>query len=35
MLVSIAPILLFFTVIYIPETPSFLVLNGRDDEAYR
>ncbi|XP_031618779.1 facilitated trehalose transporter Tret1-like [Contarinia nasturtii] len=35
MLVSIAPMLLFFTVIYIPETPSFLVLNGRDDEAYR
>lgn len=35
MLVSIAPMLLFLTVIYIPETPSFLVLNGRDDEAYR
>lgn len=35
MLVSIAPMLLFLTVIYIPETPSFLILNGRNDEAYR
>ena len=35
MLVSVAPMLLFLTVIYIPETPSFLVLKGRDEEAYR
>lgn len=35
MLVSLAPLLLFLTVIYIPETPSFLVLTGRDEEAYR
>lgn len=35
MLVSIAPMMLFLTVIYIPETPSFLVLKGRDEEAYR
>jgi facilitated trehalose transporter len=35
MLVSIAPMMLFFTVIYIPETPSFLVLKGRDEEAYQ
>lgn len=34
MLVSVAPMMLFLTVIYIPETPSFLVLRGRDDEAY-
>lgn len=35
MLVSVAPIMLFVTVIYIPETPSFLVLKGRDEDAYR
>lgn len=35
MLVSVAPMMLFVTVIYIPETPSFLVLKGRDEEAYR
>lgn len=35
MLVAVAPMMLFVTVIYIPETPSFLVLRGRDDEAYR
>jgi facilitated trehalose transporter len=35
MLVSVAPILLFLSVIHIPETPSFLVLKGRDEEAYR
>lgn len=35
MLIAIAPLLLFITVINIPETPSFLVLNGRDAEAYR
>lgn len=34
MLVAVAPIMLFVTVIYIPETPSFLVLKGRDEEAY-
>lgn len=35
MLVSVAPMMLFVTVIYVPETPSFLVLKGRDEEAYR
>lgn len=35
MLVSVAPMMLFLTVIYIPETPSFLVLKGREQEAYR
>lgn len=35
MLVSVAPMMLFVTVIYIPETPSYLVLHGRDEEAYR
>lgn len=35
MLVSIAPLMLFVTVIYIPETPSFLMLKGRDEDAYR
>lgn len=35
MFVSVAPMMLFVTVIYIPETPSYLVLKGRDDEAYR
>lgn len=34
MLVAVAPIMLFVTVIYIPETPSFLLLKGRDEEAY-
>ncbi|XP_063701757.1 facilitated trehalose transporter Tret1-like [Culicoides brevitarsis] len=33
--VSVAPMMLFVTVIYIPETPSYLVLKGRDEEAYR
>ncbi|XP_065092104.1 facilitated trehalose transporter Tret1-2 homolog [Ochlerotatus camptorhynchus] len=35
MLVSAAPIMLFISVIYIPETPSFLVLRGCDEEAHR
>lgn len=35
LLIAVAPLLLFMTVIFIPETPSFLVLNGRDDDAYR
>lgn len=35
MLVSVAPMMLFITVIYIPETPSFLVLKGCDEDAYR
>lgn len=35
MLVAVAPMMLFLTVIYVPETPSYLVLKGRDDEAYR
>lgn len=35
MLVAVAPIMLFVTVIYIPETPSYLALKGRDEEALR
>ncbi|PNF25221.1 hypothetical protein B7P43_G13877 [Cryptotermes secundus] len=35
MVVAIAPIMLFATVLYIPETPSYLVLVGRDEEAAR
>ncbi|KAL5281186.1 hypothetical protein ACFFRR_004917 [Megaselia abdita] len=35
MVVSIAPLMLFVTVIYIPETPSFLVLKGRMEDAFR
>jgi hypothetical protein len=35
MFVSVAPMMLFVTVIYIPETPSFLMLKGRDEDAYR
>jgi hypothetical protein len=35
MLVAVAPLMLFVTVIYIPETPSFLMLKGRDEDAYR
>ncbi|KAG5675998.1 hypothetical protein PVAND_005853 [Polypedilum vanderplanki] len=35
MLVAVAPMMLFVTVIYIPETPSFLMLKGRDEDAYR
>uniref|UniRef100_A0A182YDP8 Major facilitator superfamily (MFS) profile domain-containing protein n=1 Tax=Anopheles stephensi TaxID=30069 RepID=A0A182YDP8_ANOST len=35
MLIAMAPIMLFISVIYIPETPSFLVLRGCDDEAHR
>nr|CAD7196679.1 unnamed protein product [Timema douglasi] len=33
MVVSVAPIMLFATVLYVPETPSYLVLAGRDEEA--
>lgn len=33
MLVSAAPIMLFAISFYIPETPSFLVLAGREEEA--
>ncbi|CAK1589851.1 unnamed protein product [Parnassius mnemosyne] len=33
--ISAAPLLLFCTVLYIPETPSYLVLTGRDEEAYK
>lgn len=33
MVVAAAPIMLFAITFYIPETPSFLVLAGRDDEA--
>ncbi|XP_050082252.1 uncharacterized protein LOC126569311 [Anopheles aquasalis] len=35
MLIAMAPIMLFISVIYIPETPSFLVLRGCDEEAHR
>ncbi|XP_068083495.1 facilitated trehalose transporter Tret1-like [Anabrus simplex] len=35
MVVAVAPIMLFATVMYVPETPSFLVLAGRDEEAAR
>ncbi|XP_053677720.1 facilitated trehalose transporter Tret1-1-like [Anopheles nili] len=35
LLIAMAPIMLFISVIYIPETPSFLVLRGCDDEAHR
>lgn len=35
MFISIAPIILFCTMIYIPETPSYLVLCGKDEEAYK
>lgn len=34
MLVSVAPMMLFLTVIYIPETPSWLMLKGREAEAW-
>ncbi|EAA15072.4 AGAP009274-PA [Anopheles gambiae str. PEST] len=34
MLIAMAPIMLFISVIYIPETPSFLVLRGCDEEAH-
>ncbi|XP_045762694.1 facilitated trehalose transporter Tret1-like isoform X1 [Maniola jurtina] len=33
--ISAAPLLLFCTVLYIPETPSYLVLIGKDEEAYK
>lgn len=35
MFVSVAPMMLFITVIYIPETPSFLMLKGREEDAHR
>jgi facilitated trehalose transporter len=35
MCISVAPIILFCTMIYIPETPSYLVLSGKEDEAYK
>lgn len=35
MFVSVAPMMLFVTVIYIPETPSFLMLKGREEDAHR
>lgn len=31
--VAVAPTMLFFGTLFIPETPSYLVLNGKDDEA--
>ncbi|KAJ8674200.1 hypothetical protein QAD02_005462 [Eretmocerus hayati] len=33
LLVAIAPSMLFFGTLFIPETPSYLVLNGKDEEA--
>lgn len=33
LLVAIAPSMLFLGTLFIPETPSYLVLNGKDDEA--
>ncbi|XP_072946525.1 facilitated trehalose transporter Tret1-like [Epargyreus clarus] len=33
--ISAAPLLLFCTVLYIPETPSYLMLIGKDEEAYK
>ncbi len=33
MAISVGPIVLFFSVLYLPETPSYLVLSGRFDEA--
>lgn len=35
LLVAVAPILLFFTIMHIPETPSFLLLKMKDEEAFR
>lgn len=35
LLVTIAPSMLFLGTLFIPETPSYLVLNGEDDEAAR
>lgn len=35
MMVSVAPILLFLTIIYVPETPSYLILIGRHEDAFR
>lgn len=35
MLVAVAPLMLFISALFIPETPSYLVLNGRDEEAAR
>lgn len=33
LLVAIAPSMLFLGTMFIPETPSYLVLNGKDEEA--
>ncbi|XP_043480008.1 facilitated trehalose transporter Tret1-2 homolog isoform X1 [Leptopilina heterotoma] len=33
LLVAIAPLMLFLGTLFIPETPSYLVLNGKDEEA--
>lgn len=35
MLVSIAPMMLFVTMIYVPESPSFLLLSGQNNEAFQ
>lgn len=31
--VAVAPIMLFLTTLYVPETPSYLMLAGRDEDA--
>lgn len=33
LLVAVAPSMLFLGTLFIPETPSYLVLNGKDEEA--
>ncbi|XP_015591197.1 facilitated trehalose transporter Tret1-2 homolog isoform X2 [Cephus cinctus] len=33
LLVAVAPLMLFLGALFIPETPSYLVLNGKDEEA--
>ncbi|CAH0777229.1 unnamed protein product [Bemisia tabaci] len=35
MIISGAPLLLFVSMLYMPETPSFLVLSGREPDAVR
>jgi len=35
LVVAAAPVALFIGVLYVPETPSYLVLAGKDDEAAR
>lgn len=35
LVISVAPILLFFGMLFLPETPSYLVLSDRTDEAVK